>query len=106
MSYPQAIPPAPEPSNNALEPLRSMNPHGLIYQHIQGGIDFSYGKQGLAHEQVSTHVAATGPGGGKHTQIPAKNTHGKFPCPHCVKTYLHAKHLKRHLLRHTGDRPY
>jgi hypothetical protein len=31
--------------------------------------------------------------------IPAKNEEGKFPCPHCVKTYLHAKHLKRHMLR-------
>lgn len=39
-------------------------------------------------------------------QIPPKNEEGKFPCPHCTKTYLHAKHLKRHMLRHTGDRPY
>jgi hypothetical protein len=31
--------------------------------------------------------------------IPAKNEEGKFPCPHCTKTYLHAKHLKRHMLR-------
>ena len=38
--------------------------------------------------------------------IPQKDDDGKFPCPHCNKTYLHAKHLKRHLLRHTGDRPY
>jgi len=38
--------------------------------------------------------------------IPQKDADGKFPCPHCTKTYLHAKHLKRHLLRHTGDRPY
>jgi hypothetical protein len=31
--------------------------------------------------------------------IPQKNEEGKFPCPHCTKTYLHAKHLKRHMLR-------
>lgn len=31
--------------------------------------------------------------------IPQKDADGKFPCPHCHKTYLHAKHLKRHLLR-------
>ena len=31
--------------------------------------------------------------------IPQKDAEGKFPCPHCNKTYLHAKHLKRHLLR-------
>ena len=40
------------------------------------------------------------------SMIPQKDADGKFPCPHCNKTYLHAKHLKRHLLRHTGDRPY
>ncbi|KAJ5907562.1 hypothetical protein N7495_000244 [Penicillium taxi] len=45
-------------------------------------------------------------GSAKNTTIPAKDADGKFPCPHCNKTYLHAKHLKRHLLRHTGDRPY
>jgi hypothetical protein len=44
------------------------------------------------------------PGAG--TKITAKDADGKFPCPHCTKTYLHAKHLKRHILRHTGDRPY
>ncbi|RPA80644.1 hypothetical protein BJ508DRAFT_327182 [Ascobolus immersus RN42] len=37
---------------------------------------------------------------------PHRDADGKFPCPNCNKTYLHAKHLKRHLLRHTGDRPY
>ena len=38
-------------------------------------------------------------GTAKSTTIPAKDADGKFPCPHCNKTYLHAKHLKRHLLR-------
>lgn len=33
------------------------------------------------------------------TPIPQKDADGKFPCPHCNKTYLHAKHLKRHMLR-------
>ncbi|TQB68502.1 hypothetical protein MPDQ_003351 [Monascus purpureus] len=51
---------------------------------------------------VGNTVNATG----KSTTIPAKDADGKFPCPNCNKTYLHAKHLKRHLLRHTGDRPY
>ena len=31
--------------------------------------------------------------------MPQKDSDGKFPCQHCNKTYLHAKHLKRHLLR-------
>ncbi|KAF8537929.1 hypothetical protein BDD12DRAFT_688740, partial [Trichophaea hybrida] len=37
---------------------------------------------------------------------PKKDKDGKFPCGECSKTYLHAKHLKRHMLRHTGIRPY
>ncbi|KAL9617390.1 MAG: hypothetical protein Q9160_007794 [Pyrenula sp. 1 TL-2023] len=44
--------------------------------------------------------------GSKNAAVPAKDADGKFPCPNCNKTYLHAKHLKRHMLRHTGDRPY
>ena len=28
-----------------------------------------------------------------------KDSEGKFPCEHCNKNYLHAKHLKRHMLR-------
>ena len=62
-------------------------------------------------------------GSPKANQIPVKDADGKFPCPNCNKTYLHAKHLKRHMLRRkseslfawmaiylrgvdTGDRPY
>ncbi|KAK9237887.1 hypothetical protein V1525DRAFT_388072 [Lipomyces kononenkoae] len=37
---------------------------------------------------------------------PTKNAAGKFQCNECSRSYLHAKHLKRHMLRHTGDRPY
>ena len=36
---------------------------------------------------------------GKTQQVLAKDENGKYPCLHCQKTYLHAKHLKRHLLR-------
>jgi predicted RNA-binding Zn-ribbon protein involved in translation (DUF1610 family) len=32
-------------------------------------------------------------------QILPKNADGRFPCPHCAKTYMHTKHLKRHLLK-------
>ncbi|OAA34265.1 C2H2 transcription factor RfeC [Beauveria brongniartii RCEF 3172] len=35
-----------------------------------------------------------------------RNADGRFPCPECTKTFLHTKHLKRHFLRHTGERPY
>lgn len=38
-------------------------------------------------------------GSPKGNTIPQKDADGKFPCPSCTKTYLHAKHLKRHMLR-------
>lgn len=58
-----------------------------------------------ANARVSNTNSGITPGA--TSQItPVKDQDGKFPCPHCPKTYLHAKHLKRHLLRHTGDRPY
>lgn len=52
---------------------------------------------------ISNGVTMTGAAGQNHA---TKDSSGKFPCVHCHKTYLHLKHLKRHLLRHTGDRPY
>ncbi len=38
------------------------------------------------------------PAAGTKNPIAQKDADGKFPCPHCTKTYVHAKHLKRHLL--------
>lgn len=37
--------------------------------------------------------------GQKSANIPVKDANGKYACMYCVKVYLHAKHLKRHLLR-------
>jgi hypothetical protein len=37
---------------------------------------------------------------------PTPNDDGKFACDLCGKLYQHSKHLKRHMLRHTGARPY
>ncbi|KAF2806453.1 uncharacterized protein BDZ99DRAFT_95248 [Mytilinidion resinicola] len=37
---------------------------------------------------------------------PIRNAENKLECPHCNKTYLLLRHLKRHLLRHMGERPY
>ncbi|KAL5354464.1 hypothetical protein ACLOAV_000553 [Pseudogymnoascus australis] len=127
----QAIAPSPGPTHNRFVPMRPMNPttplHAQhpMHQQMQGGIGSPYGQQGPCYEKVPTHVVgrqgrrgilpiapghpsvtATGPGPSNNALIPAKDADGKFPCPHCVKTYLHAKHLKRHFLRHTGDRPY
>lgn len=36
---------------------------------------------------------------GKSVANVPKNADGKYECPHCIKTYLHLKHLKRHMLR-------
>ncbi|KKA27357.1 hypothetical protein TD95_003209 [Thielaviopsis punctulata] len=118
ISHPQPI--APAPTNRNVPPsLRPISHQGVL----QPGI--TYGAGLLPHtlpEGEPTHVVGSqgrrgilpsAPGrpsvsqmGAKGTIIPQKDADGKFPCPHCTKTYLHAKHLKRHLLRHTGDRPY
>ncbi|EED20593.1 C2H2 transcription factor RfeC [Talaromyces stipitatus ATCC 10500] len=67
----------------------------------------SQGRRGILPSVPGRAAVPNGANGtARSTTIPAKDADGKFPCPHCTKTYLHAKHLKRHLLRHTGDRPY
>ncbi|TKA81633.1 hypothetical protein B0A49_00519 [Cryomyces minteri] len=70
--------------------------------HVVG----SQGRRGILPSAPGRAAAAAGGSGPGKALIPEKDADGKFPCPHCNKTYLHAKHLKRHLLRHTGDRPY
>ncbi|KAF6821557.1 C2H2 transcription factor [Colletotrichum sojae] len=125
-SHPQPI--APAPASGRVPPVLRPMPAGGVMP--QPGISSPYGpasvlQGGLGDGDQPTHVvgsqgrrgilpsapgrpAATpaGVGNAKSTVIPVKDADGKFPCPHCTKTYLHAKHLKRHLLRHTGDRPY
>jgi hypothetical protein len=117
MSHPQPIAPAPAPRMSQ-QPLRPMPTNGM--PHMQGMQQ--YGQNNMLSqmpmEEPPTHVVGsqgrrgilpsapgrpavsqTGTGTGKNALIPAKDADGKFPCPHCTKTYLHAKHLKRHLLR-------
>ncbi|TIC99293.1 Respiration factor 2 [Colletotrichum higginsianum] len=125
-SHPQPI--APAPASGRVPPVLRPMPAGGVMP--QPGMNSPYGPGGvmpggLGDSDQPTHVvgsqgrrgilpsapgrpAATPAGAGntKSTVIPVKDADGKFPCPHCTKTYLHAKHLKRHLLRHTGDRPY
>lgn len=120
MSHPQPIAPAPNrlPHQQALRPMpASGNMHIQNMQYGQNNmmqiqemeqpthVVGSQGRRGILPSAPGRPtVQATGTG--KNAMIPAKDADGKFPCPHCTKTYLHAKHLKRHLLRHTGDRPY
>ncbi|KKY19205.1 putative c2h2 transcription factor [Phaeomoniella chlamydospora] len=119
-SYPQRIAPAPP---------RDSNPTGAPGYGPPDGRAGWPGSEGLAPPDTSkyqpTHVVGSqgrrgilpsapgrpgavpnGANGTAKNAIPPKDADGKFPCPNCNKTYLHAKHLKRHLLRHTGDRPY
>ncbi|KAI3532058.1 C2H2 transcription factor [Colletotrichum abscissum] len=48
----------------------------------------------------------TGTGNAESKVMPVQDADGKFPCPHCTKTFSQDKGRKRHLLRHTGTRPY
>jgi len=121
MSHPQAIAPAPAQNRNMPQPLRPMPPNGL-HNGMQQSMQSPYGQNNnfmqsgmMDTNEPPTHVVgsqgrrgilpsapgrpAVGPGSTKNALIPPKDADGKFPCPHCTKTYLHAKHLKRHLLR-------
>jgi hypothetical protein len=79
-------------------------PNGLAHAsreqprtHVVG----SQGRRGILPSAPGRAAVATNGANGssKSTAMPAKDADGKFPCPNCNKTYLHAKHLKRHLLR-------
>ena len=63
--------------------------------HVVG----SQGRRGILPSAPGRAAPPTGVAATSKSMIPAKDADGKFPCPHCNKTYLHAKHLKRHLLR-------
>ena len=65
--------------------------------HVVG----SQGRRGILPSAAGRPAAIPGANtsGQKAAPTPEKDGEGKYPCPHCVKTYLHAKHLKRHLLR-------
>ena len=69
--------------------------------HVVG----SQGRRGIlpsapGRPAVSANGLNGSPKGGL---APAKDADGKYPCPNCTKTYLHAKHLKRHMLRRKSD---
>ena len=65
--------------------------------HVVG----SQGRRGILPSAAGRPVAVAGANtsGQKAAPTPEKDDDGKYPCKHCTKTYLHAKHLKRHLLR-------
>lgn len=65
--------------------------------HVVG----AQGRRGILPSTAGRPAAVVGANmlGTKDMPLPPKNADGKFPCLHCDKTYLHSKHLKRHLLR-------
>lgn len=85
-SHPQLIAPA-STSDRGPPVLRSTPPTYVIG---------SQGRRGILPSAPGRPAA---PVAAKNTAIPVKDADGRFPCPHCTKTYLHTKHLKRHLLR-------
>ena len=59
------------------------------------------GRRGILPSAVGRPAAVAGGivTGQKSASMPIKDANGKYACEHCTKVYLHAKHLKRHLLR-------
>lgn len=80
MSHPSLYPHPPVLPNQEPEPV-----------HVVG----QQGRRGV----LPTHPGRPAPAAGKAPTTASKNAEGKYECPHCNKTYLHLKHLKRHLLR-------
>lgn len=72
--------------------------------HVVG----SQGRRGILPSAAGKPPAVAGANtsGQKAAPTPPKDAEGKYPCPHCTKNYLHAKHLKRHLLRREYPIPY
>ena len=71
--------------------------------HVVG----SQGRRGILPSAAGRPAAVAGAStsGQKAAPTPPKDAEGKYPCPHCTKNYLHAKHLKRHLLRREYPKP-
>lgn len=65
--------------------------------HVVG----SQGRRGILPSASGRPAAVVNGSSGnqKPASTPTKDAEGKFPCEHCEKHYLHAKHLKRHMLR-------
>ena len=89
-------------SKNA-RPLASAKATGDEAQpiHVVG----SQGRRGILPSAAGRPpaIGENGPSSQKNLTAPAKDADGKYPCEHCPKTYLHAKHLKRHMLRRKSD---
>ncbi|KAL2166222.1 hypothetical protein VTG60DRAFT_3110 [Thermothelomyces hinnuleus] len=89
-------------SQRPLMPRASMMPDSDPPTHVVG----SQGRRGILPSTPGTPAALVAGTTQANNQIFLKNADERFPCPYCTNTYGYTKHLKRHLLKHTGDRPY
>jgi len=87
-----------------LAPHSQMYPHPPVLQNQEPEPLHVVGQQGR-RGVLPTHPGRPTPAVGKAITNPNKNAEGKYECPHCNKTYLHLKHLKRHLLRRKSPMP-
>ncbi|KAK4110182.1 hypothetical protein N656DRAFT_800427 [Canariomyces notabilis] len=98
----------PQPAINSLYgqgplmPRASTMPDSNPPTHVVGSQD----RRGILPSIPGTPAALTVGMTQAKNQTFQKNTDGRFPCPECTKTYGFEKHLKRHLLNHSGERPY
>lgn len=94
-----SLAPTPQPYGAPLAARGQYPPHLLAHNNQlkqEPEVTHVVGQQG--RRGILPSAPGRAPPSGK-TAIPQKDENGKFPCPHCTKTYLHAKHLKRHMLR-------
>ena len=104
---PSLRPMPPGGVSGAMTGLPSMTSTGQIGQQaafMQDGdapthVVGSQGRRGVLPSAPGRPAAPAQGTATTKSMIPQKDADGKYPCPHCNKTYLHAKHLKRHLLR-------
>ncbi|KAL6790150.1 hypothetical protein GGI42DRAFT_337407 [Trichoderma sp. SZMC 28013] len=77
-----------------------MQPNSLLQNGEQPShVIRSQDHRGILRGAPGRSAAKPARTGTKNIVVPVKDVDGKLPCPQCTKTYLHAKHLKRHLLR-------
>ena len=87
-----------DPNVHAQQGLPAENGRDPTRTHVVG----SQGRRGIlpsAPGRAAVMPNAVNGSPKTNNAVPAKDADGKFPCPNCNKTYLHAKHLKRHMLR-------
>lgn len=95
LSAQTALPPFNYGQQQQLLPQQSLqSPTDPPPTHVVG----SQGRRGVLPSAPGRPVALPGTAVAGKSQ-PQKDAEGKFPCEHCNKTYLHLKHLKRHMLR-------